>query len=268
MSALLGVLVAALLLAAPGAAKIPRPFDVETQTLLNMRVTGSVLQTYVEMDGELGLEKQRIVTVVSVAPALDPELARQLLPRDGWGRPLQLMPTDAGGFVLISFGADGKADAKYEEGRSWRKAPASSDRDILWTKGFFIQKPERTEDMAKRAATDLQSIAHAMHAFVRAHDTYPATNGLRPLAEIGIQLEQARGKVVPVEDPWGQPYFAWSDGLTYMLACGGSDGHLDRAYVDAKSPTSALGVAGLPAQEGEDLLFANGSLARWVGATP
>jgi hypothetical protein len=264
MSAYLAIVVGALLLPASGGP--PQQLDEAARTMLNMRVTGGALQTWMEMDGDLGLSGMRSVTVESVRSLLDPDIAKLLITRDGWDRPLRVRANGKDSFILISFGADGEPDFNYDEGISIRRAALSPDRDIVWVQGMFVIKPEHPADKAKRAAGELEVIARALHVrFVR-EDTYPATGVLVPVAELASELESAGGREVPRTDPWGEPYYLWSDGRSYILVSGGSDRALDRAYVDVHDLTTALAGPGPAADDARDIVFANGQPKRWVGA--
>jgi hypothetical protein len=265
MSVHLPILVAALMLPA---APAPPVLDAASRTALNMRVTGGALQTFLEMGGDLGLGEKELKTVDAVSEALDPEVRDILQTKDGWGNPLRLRTNGKLAFVLISYGADGLADFKYDLAFAWRRTAPTPNRDAVWTGGMFLAKPVRpgdTGEQVRQASEELQAISGAMRAFLGREGGYPNTAGLRPVDSVAEQLASASGRVVPRTDPWGQPYFIWSDGRDYLVVSGGSDARLDRAYVDAKSPTSALGGPGPAASAEEDILFVDGTPARWVG---
>jgi hypothetical protein len=257
-------ILAALFLASSAA---PPVLDEASRTALNMRVTGGALQTFVEMGGDLGLG-DKLTTVETVVQAVDPEMRDVLATKDGWGNPLFLRSNGKVGFVLISYGADGQPDFRYDNAFGWRRTAPTPGRDVIWTGGMFLAKPVRPGDSSEQAAQaseEIQSIAGAVRAYVKREGAYPDTAGLRPVSALADQLASASGRTVPTTDPWGQPYFMWSDGRHSLVISGGSDGRLDRAYVDAKSPTSALGRPGPAASAEEDILFVDGIPAKWVG---
>jgi len=260
MSAHLPILVAALMLPAPPA---PPVLDAASRTALNMRVTGGALQTFLEMGGDLGLGEKELKTVEAVSEALDPEVRDILQTKDGWGNPLHVRTNGKLGFVLISYGADGLADFKYDLAFAWRRTAPTPNRDAVWTGGMFLAKPVRpgdTGEQVRQASEELQAISGAMRAYLGREGGYPNTTGLR-----AVETVAELGRSVPSIDPWGQPYFIWSDGRDFLVVSGGSDARLDRAYVDAKSPTSALGRPGPAASAEEDILFVDGAPAKWVG---
>ena len=258
-------LLAALMLSSPAA---PPALDAVARTALNMRVTGGALQTFVEMGGDLGLGEKELKTVEGVMEALDPEMRDMLQITDGWGNPLHLRTNGKLGFVLISYGADGQPDFRYDVAFAWRRTAPTPNRDVVWTGGMFLSKPVRPGDareQLQQASEELQAISGALRAYATREGAYPETAGLKAIETLAGPIEAASGKALPKTDPWGMPYFAWSDGRDVLVMSGGSDGRLDRAYVDAKSPTSALGRPGPAASSEEDILFIDGAPARWVG---
>ena len=265
MTAHLPILVATLFLPAPAT---PPPLDEASRTALNMRVTGGALQTFVEMGGDLGLDEKELKTVEAAAAVLDPEMRDMLQTADGWGNPLRLRTNGKVGFVLISYGADGQPDFNYDLAFAWKRATPTPNRDVVWTGGMFLAKPVRPGDareQIRQASEELQAISGALRVYVTREGAYPDTAGMRTIETVAAPLEAVSGKTLPKTDPWGTPYFVWSDGRDVLVMSGGADGRLDRAYVDAKSPTSALGRPGPAASSEEDILFIDGAPARWVG---
>lgn len=268
MSAHLPILAVAFFLSAPAT---PPPLDAAARTALNMRVTGGTLQTFVEMGGDLGLGEKDLKTVEGVLEALDPEMRDMLLTVDGWGNPLHLRTNGKLGFVLISYGADGQPDFRYDVAFGWRRTSPTPNRDVVWTGGMFLAKPVRAGDAREQhqqASEELQAISGALRAYVAREGAYPDTAGVRTIETLAAPLEVASRRTLPKTDPWGAPYFVWSDGREVLVMSGGSDGRLDRAYVDAKSPASALGRPAPAESPEDDILFIDGAPARWVGEKP
>lgn len=248
------LMLAALLLAAAPTTKL----DPESQTLLNMRVSGAVLASHYERR-PMALDSQpRFLTLESLGSELEPEERRLLATRDGWGRPLRAVVGMQRSFALISFGADGKGDVDYEAGlrgelafeaaRASSPEPAPVDRDIVFVDTDFVQRPERTLDLAERAVMELRSIGTAVEAFAVDSNVYPGpTSGLQTIDAIARSLEPVYIQTVPRLDPWGRPYLIWSDGKSYVLVSAGEDGVVHQSY-----------AGGSVGPTGDDLCFQDG----------
>ncbi len=248
---------------------LPR-LDPQAQTALNIRIAGEVFLTFAEQGGTLPEPVNKLVTLDSVGPALGADLKRSLPTRDGWNRPLRAMATEAG-VVLMSFGADGAPDLPYEklseEGDRPLDAldPSSPNRDTVWFGGRIEQQPRERESPSKLASADLRSIGTAIESFAVDNNVYPGpTAGLVPIDALAAQLEPIYIKHVPREDPWRRPYYVWSDGKSYLLVSGGSDGLLEGAYVDP----AALGAGQETNDPAADIVFADGQFVRWPRERP
>jgi hypothetical protein len=242
-----------------------QPLDPESRTLLNMRLAGAVLETYVELGGALGEGKPTPRTIESVASSIGSDMRRLIPMNDGWGHPLRVIGAD-GEIGILSFGADGVADLPYDDLQAASKpAEPGPNRDIIWVRGEFVQRPERGGDRAKKAMADMRSIGTAIESFAVDNNVYPGpTVGLRPIDEIAKTLEPIYIREVPRTDPWGQPYYVWSTGAAYLIVTGGVDALLDLKYEGAAEPGVAVPSPGPVSRDGDDLVFVNGQFVRWM----
>jgi hypothetical protein len=266
-------LVSGLALSISGAPAQPPPLEPASRTMLNMRLSGAVLATFQEQGGRFPEPFPRLVSLERLAPSLGSEFRRELAPRDGWAQPLSVLIADPETYWLISFGADGRPDLDYADllgsgGRRGRDAetpdPSSPDRDFVFSRGDFLQRPEPPASPTKRAMADLRSIGTAIESFAVDNDVYPGpTAGLVTIDAIAGTLEPIYIKAVPRVDPWGHPYLVSSDGKAYVVVSGGADGALELAYDNP--PNLGAEVSALPASvdESADLVFFSGQFVRW-----
>jgi hypothetical protein len=239
--------------------------------MLNIRLAAAVLTTFAEQGGKLEAPYPRLKGIGALAPELGAELRRDLAPRDGWGRELRVLVTGSNREYLISYGADGRPDRRYDEVdpdfefvvRADDADPASLDRDIVFKDGKFLQRPHPPEPPAKRALADLRSIATALEAYSVDYDAYPGpTAGLQPIDMFTEDLEPEYIKLIPRLDPWGYPYLVASDATWCIVVSGGADGRLESDYRDTES-LSRSSADGQPwTEETGDIVFVNGMLQR------
>ena len=242
------------------AATPPAKLDPTSQTLLNMRVSAAVLQSYLDRQPEEEEAEIEHMTLDAFASRLAADEKRLLVTRDGWNRPLRLVIGPAREHVLMSYGADGKADLDYERlaagyGREHAPLaelpePSSPDRDIMFMDCDFVQRPESARDRRERTLADLRALATAVEAFAVDSNVYPGpTDGVRTIEAIAPQLESIYIRTVPRLDAWGRPFLVWSDGTSYVLVSAGEDGVLDQSYIGGYvGPTT------------DDLCFKDGQL--------
>jgi len=258
--------VASLALAAALATQPTTPLDPQALTLLNVRLAGSVLQTYSDTGAVFPEPYGKLASLDSLKPLLGSELRRELATRDGWGRPLRVLVTDAKHTIIISYGADGVPDMAYEkltesDGRpSEDLDPTSTDRDTIAIGGIIVQQPRKPVTLSRQASADIRTIGTAIESFAVDNDRYPGpTGGMQPVDVLVNDLEPIYIKQLPREDPWHRPYYVWSDGTQYVVVSGGADGLLDRSYPEVESLEKGQATT----DEGADIVFLNGQFVRW-----
>ena len=249
---------------APTAAPEPT-LDPAARTMILMRAASALLFGYEEAGQSLVESEQKLVLGSTVSARIGPELARWLPVKDGWGHPLRFV-FNGDEIGVISFGADGQPDIRYEDPSDSRVGtiPSTPDRDIILANNQFIQKPETPKTSLERAMREIRSIATAMESFAVDNDRYPGpTSGLKTIAAVAGDLEPIYIKTLPRVDPWGQPYWVWSNGKSYIIVSGASDAALDRSYLvgDAAAPDLKEGVETSDAQA--DIVFLDGVFVRY-----
>jgi hypothetical protein len=246
-----------LVLTVSAAADPPAPLDPAAQTILNIRIAAAVLDTFREQGGTFQNRSERLENLGSLSSELGPDLRRELVSRDGWGRALKVFLPDSATYTLISFAADGRRDEE-------RTDPSSPDRDIIFSSGRFIQRPRGVESAGERAMADIRAIATALESFAVDSDVYPGpTEGLKTIDTLADDLEPIYVRALPRYDPWGHPYFVWSDDKTYLLVSAGADGSLEDEYASAAEAVEAFGGARSTEDDEEDIVFINGAFLRW-----
>ena len=231
--------------------------DPAEQTMLNIRIAAAVLETFREQGGKFQHPSATLENLAVVSAELGPDLRRELIARDGWGHALKILMSESGSYALISFAADGRQDDGWTD-------PSSADRDIIFTRGKFVQRPRGLEPASERAMADLRTIATALESFSVDNDVYPGpTDGLQVIDAFAEDLEPIYISGLPHLDPWGHPYFVWSDDKNYLLVSAGADGVLDDEYESVTEAAERLGTARSTDDVDADLVFLNGAFLRW-----
>ncbi|HZN56384.1 MAG TPA: type II secretion system protein GspG [Candidatus Polarisedimenticolaceae bacterium] len=272
MNTCLALCIAAATTTVSAAAPEPK-LDPAARTMILMRAAAALLTGYVEAGPSLAESEQKLVLGSTVGTRIGPELARWLPVKDGWGHPLRFAFLDDE-VLVFSFGADGQPDVRYDEladpTRAERPLPAiasSPDRDIILINAEFVQKPETPRSSTERAMREIRSIATAIESFAVDNDRYPGpTSGLKTIAVLASDVEPTYIKELPRVDPWGEPYWVWSNGKSYIIVTGGSDATLDRGYLagDTAAPDLQEGVE--TSDTKADIVFFDGQFVRYPHA--
>ncbi len=81
-----------------------------------------------------------------------------------------------------------------------------------------------TRDRQKVAASDVHTIAEAIQNFAEANNKYPDPFGtLTNAGALEPELVPDYVPAVPPVDPWGQPYWYWTNGEHFIVGSGGAD---------------------------------------------
>lgn len=123
--------------------------------------------------------------------------------------------------------------------------------------------PADLTDDHKRACSDIRAIGRALDRYAAAQNMYPRAQSEDEVTP----LDDLRGPVdilgdVVTHDPWGSPYWYWSDGAKYLIASAGSDCTMD-AWVHElraapKGKAAALEDVCSRAMAFSDVLYVNG----------
>ena len=119
-------------------------------------------------------------------------------------------------------------------------------------------------EFLRRAMAELRSAGTACESFAVDNNIYPGpVEPIDSFTRVESDLEPLYIRNLPIIDPWGHPYWFWSNTRAYGLVSYGSDGLPDYPY-------AAWGVAdfeslhtGTTSQVGGDVVFVDGQFAQW-----
>ena len=101
------------------------------------------------------------------------------------------------------------------------------------------------------------------------NNTYPVlTDGVAGAQALQPLLEPVYVRGLPLSDAWGQGYFYWSNGKTFLVYSTGGDAE-DHPYSallrDAEEAADSVAAicSGASRRLGADVIFANGELCQW-----
>lgn len=225
------------------------PTNPVDRTMALMKVAGAVLASHAELTGEALEPKGKLLPASAYSQQLGPELSRWMPTKDAWGRALYVGEDDDLIYV-ISFGADGRDDVDYrrEFGSDDGDLSSTADRaspnlDIILEDDEFIQCPESAEEIAR---DDVNTIGEALDRYLREHQRYPGpTRGFEAVDGVAPDLPYA--VALPRLDPWGRPFWYWSNDSQYVVISAGPDGELDEPYVGED------GFEGISLEGGDDV---------------
>jgi hypothetical protein len=120
--------------------------DPSMVTMSILRTLGTAIESYaVDHDAYPG-PTNGVVPASTLEPLLVPVYILELPTSDAWGNPI-LVYGEPAGYLLLSLGADGKAETEYDPRKTgvWQKgagATRTPGRDMLFTNGQFTQWPD------------------------------------------------------------------------------------------------------------------------------
>jgi len=248
------------------------------RTMLTMRIAEQVFTSYGETHDQLPDLGAKAVGASRVLEALGDEYAtegrRYLTAVDGWKNPLRFVVTHDH-VIIISFGADGRADVEYESVDSpefvahfeqgvLRGGP---ERDIILAGGRFIQRPRLPTSPAKQTMAEIRSIGTAIESYAVDNNVYPTTGGLVVVEAIAADLEPIYIRTLPRMDGWNHPYLFSGDTKHYVIVSPGADGVLEQDYLDLGVPKATLAVGRTATSSPDaDIVFADGEFVRFPEA--
>jgi|GEM_PF-4010294 len=238
-------------------------------TLLDLEVIEVVFQVREEWVQDLEYS-DGWVTLRSFSKAL-PKVYRDRLPvKDGWGEDYLFAHFETGEFVLSKgenraqdFRMSGEEPEIDESSVDARKMLDPGDDMVLAVGGEIMNAPLTREARLKQTVADMRSIGTAVESFAIDENRYPEqSEDLLQLDRILDTLQPLYIRVLPLKDAWGDPFLYWSDGREYILLSTGGDGVIDRYY--RLGPLGEdNGFSGAVAEEGTDIVFANGQFFQW-----
>jgi hypothetical protein len=240
------------------------------ETLLNLSVVNVVLTVHQEWEESIELPVKW--TGLRTFSKQMPGLYRDRLPvKDGWGEEFQCLAIE-GMMVILSKGENGvhefwkNIESIEDIETEMRREPFIGDDIFLWVEedGEIVNAPKSKSDISKTAMADMRSIATAVESFAIDYNRYPTQGaGLAPLTVLWDDLEPLYIKVLPMLDPWGEPFLYWSDGTQYILISSGADKVFDRTYPLYSEELKIKHYRGLAPDFETDLVFINGQFAQW-----
>lgn len=129
----------------------------------------------------------------------------------------------------------------------------------------MIGQLKRLDDARRSLAVDEMTVlativeAHSMHEEHypgRRNEFGPIDQMLKPVADLYSM------DVLPLEDPWGQPYLYWTDGHEYIIVSYGSDRRSASAYGDEIRSTENGHRGTLCPRSSDDLMWVNGMICQ------
>jgi hypothetical protein len=233
-----------------------------------MRIVAAVLDTQA-VNASYPTSAGALVPVSSLGDRLLPRV-RSLggAARDAWSRPL-LYWSDGRDYLILSLGSDGIAQFAYDPLTPYANIPrgwAGSDptNDLMIVDGVAYRGPMSQSESLRRAMGEMRSAGTAVESFAVDNNFYPGpVQPIDTLARIETDLEPVYIRMLPILDPWGNPYRFWSDTQHYAIVSYGVDGIPEYPY-------ATWGIAdfeglhtGPTTRFGQDLLFVTGAFVQY-----
>jgi len=238
------------------------------ETYFRMRVIAAALDT-VAVGGHYPGPTAGLVPISSVADELEERTKGFRGPlRDVWKGPI-LYWSDGKAYLLLSYGADGKAEFDYSAmppyanvSKGW--AGVDPNDDLLIVSGVGYRGPISQSEFLLLAGAAMRSIGTACESYAVDNNMYPGpVDPTGDLASVEAELQPIYIKVLPELDPWGHPYRYWSDRNGYAVVSYGPDGVPDFPYDNwGKADFEAL-QTGPTTRTGQDLVWVNGRFVQW-----
>ena len=250
-----------------------RPEVIET--FLRMRILSAVIETQA-IDGAYPGPTDGLVPVSSLGSQLTARVrSRGGAVRDDWNNPL-LFWSDGRDYLIVSLGSDRTMQFNYSVYPPYANVPAGwagSDptNDLLIVDGVAYRGPASQTELLRRAMGELRSVGTACESFAVDNNIYPGpVQPIDVVATIATALAPVYIRNLPRVDPWGNPYFFWSDSAHYALVSYGPDGIPDFPYASWGRTEFEAMHAGSTTRFGADLVFVTGEFVQWpavVGQT-
>ena len=240
------------------------------ETVLNLRIIDSVLTTLLGSEDRIEMPAGWFDLHDLVKQA--PRLYRERIPfKDGWNEDYLCLLLNEN-VIVLSKGQNGEheflksVETLEDIKREFEGVPDFGDDLALAVGegGEIINQPKVKLGVSKRAMADMRSIATAVESFAIDNNVYPDQGGgLARLDVLQGMLQPLYIKVLPMLDPWGEPFLYWSDGSQYILVSSGSDRLFDRSYPLGAGAPDGDGYLGASQSWETDLVFVNGQFVQW-----
>jgi hypothetical protein len=209
------------------------------------------------------------ISLSEVRRLIDPE-PKHFPVRDAWGGPI-LYWSNTDGYMLVSFGADRRAEFPYEEYELPYEAATRGHltihpaQDIIVVCGGVWQGPVIGIGLRSRLTmANLRSIGTAIESYSIDNVIYPGfDSSLVDVSALEESLTPIYIRNLPLEDGWGNPFLYWSDRRVYTVMSVGSDELADEPYEIWTGEDFTSHGAGAVFEPRLDILFTNGEFVQW-----
>lgn len=158
---------------------------------------------------------------------------------------------------------------RFHSASSYRSAGSglSADRCSA-SSGIRVHIPPES---AFKIGRNTQIIATAVMEYGIDHNTYPVlTDGMADAAALRPLLEPDYLRAFPLTDAWGQRFFYWSNGKSFLVFSTGGDAE-DQSYgaslMNTAEDIRSSICTGPGRRPGVDIVFANGEPCVWPAGT-
>jgi len=238
------------------------------ETFLRMRVLAAVLDTHA-IEAAYPGPTDGLVPVSSLGSQIISRVrSHGGAVRDAWNNPL-LYWSDGRDYLILSLGSDRTMQFDYDASPPYanvRTGWAGSDptNDLLIVDGVAYRGPASQSELLRQAMRELRSMGTACESFAVDNNVYPGP--VQPIDSVGrieTVVEPWYIRVLPIIDPWGNPYLFWSDTTHYAIVSYGPDGMPDYPYASWSRTEFVALHTGPTARFGQDLVFASGAFVQW-----
>jgi type II secretory pathway pseudopilin PulG len=238
-------------------------------TQQSMAAVSAVIDMYADEHFEYPGPTEGFISITELRRLLDPEPSHFPV-RDAWGGPI-LYWSDGAGYMLASFGADGRAEFSYEdyvlpyEPVTRGRMNTDPEQDIILVCGGVWQGPVVGDRVHGRfTMANLRSIGTAIESYSIDNSIYPGfSSSLVDVQALEPYLTPIYIRTLPLEDSWGYSFQYWSDRHAYTVISVGSDGLADAPYEQWSAEDFASHAGGEVMEPRLDILFTRGRFTQW-----
>lgn len=238
---------------------VPFPSDLspeQVQTLQSLMRITPALEAFHKSTGAYPGPTDTFVPLAELVQSTSGLGTSDLPLTDGWGQAILVWSNTRAMAILIT-GPDGKPARDYT--KSSLSAGASGDDEFIILgqikKDAPIITPEIAAQQRRRAVAEMRALGTALEMLRADGKTLPVTGKAAiPVSDIKQLLVPSYLRYLSSPtDPWGRPYYLWSDGSDYRLFSYGLDG-----TADSPAPLNQLKGGRASAAPGQDIVFSQG----------